>query len=89
MTSKFGRASFYKEFDDANVDLSRGLGDPISPNPLQLLSKTNYPIWAMWMQVHFEAYTLWKTIKSDAVPRKKDRQELSVIFRAESKDIVA
>ena len=41
------------------------------------------------MQVHLEAYGLWEAIESDAVPRKKDRQALSVIFGALSEDIVA
>ena len=54
-TSKFRRASFDKEFGVANVSFSRGMGDPISPSPLQVLSKTNYPVWAIWMQVHLEA----------------------------------
>ena len=39
--------------------------------------------------MHLEAYGLWKAIESDAVSRKKDRQALSVIFGALSKDIVA
>ena len=40
------------------------------------------------MQVHLEAYGLWEAIKFDAVPRKKYRQALSVIFGALSVDIV-
>ena len=87
--SEFGRASFEKEFGATNAGFSRGMGDPISPSPLQVLSKTNYPIWAIRMQVHLEAYGLWEAIESDAVPRKKDRQALSVIFGALSEDIVA
>ena len=41
------------------------------------------------MQVNLAAYGLWETIEYDTVPRKKDRQALSVIFGALSKDIVA
>ena len=41
------------------------------------------------MQVHLEAYDLWEVIESDAMPRKKDRQALSVIFGALSEDITA
>ena len=89
MASEFGSASFDEEFRAANTGFSRELGDPISPNPLQVLSKTNYLVWAMQMQVHLEAYGLWEAIKSDAVPRKKDRQALLVIFGALSEDIVA
>ena len=87
--SEFGRASFEKEFGAANASFSRGMGDPISPSPLQVLSKTNYPVWAIRMQVHLEAYGLWEAIKSYTVSRKKDRQALSVIFGALSEDIVA
>ena len=54
--SEFGRASFEKEFGATNAGFSRGMGDPISPSPLQVLSKTNYPVWAIRMQVHQEAY---------------------------------
>ena len=87
--SEFGRASFEKEFGATNAGFSRGMGDPISPSPLQVLSKTNYPVWAIRMQVHLEAYGLWEAIESDAVPRKKDREALLVIFGALSEDIVA
>ena len=74
--SDFGRASFEKEFGAANASFSRGMGDPISPSPLQVLSKTNYPVWTIQMQVHLEAYGLWEAIESNVVPRKKDRQVL-------------
>ena len=42
MALEFGRANFDKEFRADNASFSRGLGDPISPSPLQVLSKTNY-----------------------------------------------
>ena len=88
MASKFGRASFDQEFGAGNASFSRGLGDLIFPSPLQVLQKTNYPVWAMQMQVHLEAYGLWDTIEFDAVLRKKDRQALLVIFGALSEDTV-
>ena len=65
------------------------MGNLISPTPLQVLSKTNYPVWAIRMQVHLEAYGVWEAIEFNAVPRKKDRQELLVIFGVLSKDIMA
>ena len=37
-TSEYGRASFDKEFRVDNASLGRGLDDPISPSPLQVLS---------------------------------------------------
>ena len=52
ITLEFGRASFDKEFGAANAGFSWELGDPISPSHLQVLSKTNYQVWAMQMQVH-------------------------------------
>ena len=72
MALEFDRDSFDKEFGAANSAFSRGFGDPISPSPLQVISKTNYPVWAMHMQVHLETYVLWETIESNIVPRKKD-----------------
>ena len=42
MASEFGSASFDKDSGAANACFSRGLGDPISPSPLQELSKTNF-----------------------------------------------
>ena len=87
-TSEFGRASF-EEFGATNAGFSRGMGDPISPSPLEVLSKTNYPVWAIRMQVQLKAYGLWEAIEFDTVPRKKDCQTLSVIFGALSEDIVA
>ena len=65
-----------------------GLGDPISPSPLQVLSKINYPIWAMQMQVYLEAYSLWEAIDPDVVARKKDCQAFSVIFGELLEDIM-
>ena len=72
MALEFGSASFDKEFGAANASFSMGLGDPISTSPLQVLSKTNYPVWAMHIQAHLEAYGLWEAIESEAVPRTKD-----------------
>ena len=37
--------------------------------------------------MHLEAYGLWEAIVFDAVRRKKDRQQLLVIFGALLKDI--
>ena len=34
MASEFGRASFDKDFEAANVGFSRGMGDLRSPSPL-------------------------------------------------------
>ena len=89
MSSVFGRASFDKEFGATNASFSRGLGDPISSSFFQVLSKTNYPVSAMWMQVHLEAYDLLEAIESNEVLRKKTRRALIVIFGAQSEDIVA
>ena len=89
MVLEFGRVSFDEEFGAANAIFSMGLGDPISPSPFRVLWKTNYPVSAMRMQVHLEAYGLWEAIKSEAVPRKKDHKALSVIFGTLSEDIKA
>ena len=41
------------------------------------------------MQVHIEEYDLWAAIESDAMPRKKDCETLSVISGALFEDIMA
>ena len=35
--SEFGWASFEKEFGAINAGFSKGMGDPISPSPLQVI----------------------------------------------------
>lgn len=66
---------------------TKGPRDTGYPGIFSVLNWTNYPLWAMRMQLHLEAHSLWDAIESDSMPRKKDRQALSVILGAVSKDI--
>ena len=44
MASEFDSASFDKDFGATNVGFNRGLGDPISPSCLLVISQTNDPV---------------------------------------------
>lgn len=59
----------------------KGPRDAGYPSTFSVLNKTNYQLWAMQMQLHLEALSLWDAIESDMVSRK-DRQTLSVMLRA-------
>ncbi|CAA6656058.1 unnamed protein product [Spirodela intermedia] len=55
----------------------KGPGDAGYPGTFPVLNKTNYPVWAMHMELHLEAHSLWDAIESKTIARKKDRQALS------------
>ncbi|CAA6659238.1 unnamed protein product [Spirodela intermedia] len=59
---------------------AKGPGDTNYPGTFPVLNKTNYPLWAMRMQLHLEAHSLWDAIESDSVARKKDQQALSKMW---------
>ncbi|CAA7391495.1 unnamed protein product [Spirodela intermedia] len=65
----------------------KGPGDAGYPGTFPVLNKTNYPVWAMHMELHLEAHSLWDAIESKTIARKKDRQALSVMLGAVSEDI--
>ena len=44
------------------------------------ITSTNYPLWAMRIEVSLEAYDLWGVIDGSEVNRKKDRFALSMIL---------
>ncbi|CAA6675543.1 unnamed protein product [Spirodela intermedia] len=54
----------------------------VSLAPSLMLSKTNYHVWAMWMEVFPDSHELWQTIVGENVPKKKDHLALSTIFGA-------
>ncbi|XP_078433682.1 uncharacterized protein LOC144704977 [Wolffia australiana] len=54
-------------------------GDMAPPLLFPVLSKTNYSLWAVRMEVLLEAHGLWEAIEEETVPRKKDRQALSIL----------
>ncbi|CAA6658114.1 unnamed protein product [Spirodela intermedia] len=52
---------------------TKGPGDAGYPGTFPIFNKTNYPLWAMRMQLCLEAHSLWDAIESNLVARKKDR----------------
>ena len=48
--------------------------------PSLKLSKTNYQVWSMTMEVYLDSHDLWQTIVGENLPKKKDRQDLSAIM---------
>lgn len=60
----------------------KGLGDANYLGTFPILNKTNYQLWAMRMQLHLEAHSMWDTVESDTVSKKKDCQVLSIMLGA-------
>ena len=56
--------------------------------PTLKLSKTNYQVWSMTMEVYLESHDLWLAITGENVPKKKDRLALSAIISAVPEDIL-
>ncbi|XP_078446578.1 uncharacterized protein LOC144715516 [Wolffia australiana] len=54
-----------------------------------ILSKQNYSLWAMRMQVLLEQNGLWEAIEAESVTKKKDHQALLVIYGKISDEILA
>lgn len=50
---------------------SKVLGDLANPSSFLLLSRNNYPLWVMQMQVASGAHGLWEAIEAETVSRKK------------------
>ena len=48
--------------------------------PSLKLSKTNYRVWSMTMEVYLDSHDLWQTIVGENPTKKKDRQALSAIM---------
>ena len=57
-------------------------------SPTLKLSKTNYRVWSMTMEVYLESHDLWLAITGENVPKKKDRLALSAIISAVPEDIL-
>ncbi|CAA6663015.1 unnamed protein product [Spirodela intermedia] len=54
----------------------------VSLAPSLKLSKANYRIWAMDMEIYLDSHDLWQAIVKENVPKKKDRLALLAIFSA-------
>ena len=56
--------------------------------PSLKLSKTNYRIWSMTMEVYLDSHDLWQTIVGENQTKKKDRQALSAIMSGVPKELL-
>ena len=56
--------------------------------PSLKLSKTNYQVWSMTMEVYLDSHDLWQTIVGENLPKKKDRQDLSAIMSGISEELL-
>ena len=63
-------------------------GEMAAPAPTLKLSKTNYRVWSMTMEVYLDSHYLWQAITVDNILKKKDRLALSAIISAIPKDIL-
>ena len=77
-----------------NVDIAyartpRVTGEAAISASVPMLSKLNYPLWAMRMEVILEAYGLLGAIEDENVSRKLDRRAMAVIYNALPEDVLA
>ncbi|CAA6660891.1 unnamed protein product [Spirodela intermedia] len=56
--------------------------------PSLKLSKTNYRVWSMSMEVYLDSHDLWQTIVRENVSKKKDRLVLLAIISVVPKDLL-
>ena len=56
--------------------------------PSLKLSKTNYHVWSMTMEVYLDFHDLWQTIIGENPSKKKDRQALSAIISGVPEDLL-
>ena len=57
-------------------------GELSTSAPSLKLSKTNYRVWSMAMEVYLDSHDLWQAIVRENVAKKKDRLALSTIISA-------
>ena len=77
-----------------NVDITyvgtpRVTGEAAISASVPMLSKLNYPLWAMRMEVILEAYGLLGAIEDENMSRKLDRRAVAVIYSVVPKDVLA
>ena len=62
--------------------------ETMAPMPSLKLSKTNYHIWSMSIEVYLDSCDLWQTVIGQNVTKKKDRMALSTIISGISEDML-
>ena len=63
-------------------------GEMGASTPSLKLSKTNYHIWSMTMEVYLDSHDLWQTIVGENPTKKKDHQALSAIISGVPQDLL-
>ena len=63
-------------------------GEMTAPMPSLKLSKTNYRIWSMSMEVYLDSCDLWQTMIGENVTKKKDCMALSAIISGILEDML-
>ena len=63
-------------------------GEMGASTPSPKLSKTNYHVWSMTMEVYLDSHDLWQTIVGENPTKKKDRQALSMIISGVPEDLL-
>ena len=63
-------------------------GEMEASTPSLKLSKTNYRVWSMTMEVYLDSHDLWQTIVGENLTTKKDRQALSTIMSGVPEDLL-
>ena len=76
-----------------NVDIAYArtlwvTGEAAISASVSMMSKLNYPLWAMRMEIILEAYGLLGAIEDKSVSRKLDRQAMAVIYSAVLEDVL-
>ena len=60
----------------------------MAPMPSLKLSKTNYRIWSMSIEVYLDSHDLWQTMIGENITMKKDRMALSAIINGIAEDML-
>ena len=55
-------------------------GEMEAGTPSLKLSKMNYRVWSMTIEVYLDSHDLWQTIVGENPMKKKERQALSAIM---------
>lgn len=76
-----------KKTTEASTSGERG-GEMAAPAPSLKLSRTNYRVWSMSMEVYLDSHDLWQAIVGDNVSNKKDRLALSTIISGIPEDML-
>ena len=76
----FGIRAHVRSVEEETMAKKSADGEIGAATPSLKLSKTNYRVWSMTMEVYLGSHDLWQTIVGENPTKKKDRQALSAIM---------